>query len=488
MKTSLDNFLSILNDYSKLISEQKENFNQNASSFLHEIDQNNIKQTVTSKEEGIIKKISFFFKVFLPNKLNLSTLTNLLQLLKFIQVNKNRKFDIIVFNSKRGQFKFDHSLTRLGINKRFLNKENDQLSHSKYLVIDISNGFLNKNDFTHKDNFFNTNFTSILFIGLLNVFELVYLNLKTIFLKKQLPIRGTLIGFIGLKRIYKNFNINRIFFFTTNSRSTEIIRAFALSNLQDNKYKSEITEILHGAIDTTYKNYLISLSKKNIFLKNMKIVDCVPNLHKYFYVPGYKVDKEFYNSSWLLKSNLIIDQKKKLDQFNSDNLIIVFFGAPNILDNEKYIDSSLFALENSVLDMTMQIVDELNSKYEIYYSPHPQHLDEFKNNKFFDKKIRILPDSFFGFFISDVSIGICSTTLFESKFFGAESVMLLSKENTIFSESITKNILLIEDNSLKSIRSKIQETINRIIVELPPNYFQEKLRSRKKLLLKSLFG
>ena len=138
--------------------------------------------------------------------------------------------------------------------------------------------------------------------------------------------------------------------------------------------------------------------------------------------------------------------------------------------------------------MTMQIVDELNAKYEIYYSPHPQHLDEFKNNKFFDKKIRILPDSFFGFFISDVSIGICSTTLFESKFFGAESVMLLSKENTIFSESITKNILLIEDNSLKSIRSKIQETINKIIVELPPNYFQEKLRSRKKLLLNSLFG
>ena len=82
-----------------------------------------------------------------------------------------------------------------------------------------------------------------------------------------MPIKGTLIGFIGLKRIYKNFNINRIFFFTTNSRSTEIIRAFALSNLQDNKYKSEITEILHGAIDTTYKNYLLSLSKKKYFSK-----------------------------------------------------------------------------------------------------------------------------------------------------------------------------------------------------------------------------
>ena len=111
----------------------------------------------------------------------------------------------------------------------------------------------------------------------------------------------------------------------------------------------------------------------------------------------------------------------------------------------------------------------------IFYCPHPQHRDEFSAHQIFNSNTLILNNSLHGFLIADFAIGMCSATIFEAHFFGAHSLLLLNKHNTVYDSTLTEGIGLVDGLELSDVANAIATKMDSIFLPIENESFSKKV-------------
>lgn len=411
---------------------------------------------------------------------------------KFLSTASN--ITVFVVNSKRGNL-FDYFST-LKLENKILEiadlQGNLSDTHTKILVIDIANYFqLSDRHISEESDTCIINLQSLLFLSIIHPY--LFLKYLYIFFLAQKNLRFSLEhAFLlsGIMKFFASLKVNNVFLLTSNSRSVEAIRAYFICFDTIHPRKLVLTECLHGVIDLSVTKYLKSLSKQTGNAITMRLIDCIPQLHSNLDLKGFTYSANFINSAWTAYSQPLLNHqsstisRKTVGALNPKGLpVIIFYGCVNIDANlPDYKNSRVHLFEGYVLEKIYENIKYLGKEIMIFYCPHPQHRDEFSAHQIFNSNTLILNNSLHGFLIADFAIGMCSATIFEAHFFGAHSLLLLNKHNTVYDSTLTEGIGLVDGLELSDVANAIATKMDSIFLPIENESFSKKVNNRVEIL------
>jgi len=355
----------------------------------------------------------------------------------------------------------------------------------------------------------DTNF--LLFLALIRIFKIsAKYFLKSIkiwkFYRKLEPrttpilrqLRGLTAAVLfaeGYSEVFGGPHNVQAYFFTSNSFMVEILRLY----LTQHRSCESICEIMHGIPTKFYERYLAEMLKlsdeygHDAYQKHSSIpqIPKLPlygvfervvkydsrtaiNLHLNKYIIEHMNDYPKFTELIESEYNAIFSNIK----LSSNTLIVSFIGGASHYQN--YCSTGLFKIECFIMQHIKNLLISMKQPYVIIYTPHPGHsISQYHDNKFFSgKDMVVYKNTIPTWFISDISIGLFSSALFEAVYFGVHSFMPTVLEDEIypdvllsllnhpggnakkcFVEALTQFILSYENRSSVDAFSRMKERI-----------------------------
>lgn len=297
--------------------------------------------------------------------------------------------------------------------------------------------------------------------------------------------------------IYDSQNHVQSYFFTSNSFVTEILRVYLLQQ----KNCELICEVLHGIPSKecdAYFSSILSTSSGEVVNKKHQFVAQLPHLKLDKVFDGHLVkDKSLSINSYInkfmldfggekteIKSRLFELCHKLIGESLEDQrpLIISMIGATS--HDKEYFVSPTFGIELEILKQVVNFSKTVSKHMVPLYFPHPaNNLSELRKSEEFNRLGIYLGDSTItSWMISDVSIGLYSTALFEAAYFGVETFTPTRLGDNIYSGTLLNMLNTVDSSSYDNAQAALHEFLENKIKDCSVKTLREKIETRLAML------
>lgn len=298
--------------------------------------------------------------------------------------------------------------------------------------------------------------------------------------------------------IFAGFSKINAFFLNSNSRLVELLRSFLI---QDNNCE-KVYEIMHGIGSKPVESY---------FAKVLELGRSYSAYDKHFFIPQipnlplfgvFETQADFdssvainsYLNQWYMDNLMDVSniddfvqmELKKIHSelsMTSKPIVVTIYG--NCPYGDKIETSTLFLVECLFIDLLGKYNSKLGDDCLIIYVPHPAYkAEKIDSDVFVKNNVKIYRNSVFSWLISDLSISLVSSAIFEAAYFGSIGFTPNLLSDNYYTQGYLDLLHYPKSDKYADVLAEFENFINRSC-EIMTQSMIAKARSRYKLMQNS---